>query len=65
MQAKIEFISRKVNVLPIHHKEHVCKILITHDIPLHQHNNGAYCWIRDMSDEIIDIVYEYVVTQLK
>ena len=62
---KIEFIARKINTMSILHKEHVCKILMAHDIVVHQSNNGAYCWIRDLSTDIIDVVHEYIVMNLK
>jgi hypothetical protein len=30
-KTKIEYIARKVNILNLHEKEHVCKILLAHE----------------------------------
>ena len=64
-KTKIEFIARKVNVLDIYQKEHVCKILLAYEINLKQNNNGAYCKVDELSNELIDTIHEYIVTNLK
>ena len=64
-KAKIEFIARKVNILDIHEKEHVCKILLAHEIDMKQNNNGVYCRFDELSNELIDVIHEYIVTILK
>ena len=62
---KIEFIVRKINILDIDKKEHVCKILLAYEVIPKQTNNGAWCRIEDLSDEVIDVIYDYVVSNLK
>ena len=64
-RTKLEFISRKVNVLDFHEREHVRKILLAHEINLRQCDNGAYCIFDELSLELIDVIHEYIVTTLK
>ena len=62
---KIEFICRKINILDIDKREHICKILLAYEITPKQTNNGVWCKTEDLSDELIDIIYDYLLTNLK
>ena len=64
-KTKIEYIARKINILDLHEKEHVCKILLAHEIDVKQNNNGVYCKFDELSNELIDVIHEYIVTTLK
>ena len=64
-KTKIEFISRRINILDFHEREHVCKILLAHEINVRQCDNGAYCRFDELSLELIDVIHEYIVTTLK
>ena len=63
--SKIEFICRKINILDIDRREHICKILLAYEITPKQTNNGVWCKTEDLSDELIDIIYDYLLTNLK
>ena len=62
---KIEFICRKINILDIDKREHICKILLAYEITPKQTNNGVWCKTEDLSDELIDIIYDFLLTNLK
>ena len=62
---KIEFICRKINILDIDKREHVTKILLAYEITPKQTNNGVWCNTKELSNELIDAIYDYVVGQLK
>ena len=62
---KIEFICRKINILDIDKREHICNILLAYEITPKQTNNGVWCKTEDLSDELIDIIYDYLLTNLK
>ena len=46
-------------------REHVSKLLLVYSVNLRQTNNGTWCWIEDLSNELIDILYDYISTNLK
>jgi hypothetical protein len=62
---KIEFICRKINILDMDKREHICKILLAYEIIPKQTNNGAWCRMDELSNEVIDTIYDYLVTNLK
>jgi hypothetical protein len=64
-KTKIEYIARKVNILNLNEKEHVCKILLAHEIDVKQNNNRVYCRLNELSNELINVIHEYIVTTLK
>ena len=43
----------------------MCKILLAHEIDVRQNNNGVYCKFDELSNELIDVIHEYIVTTLK
>ena len=58
-------ILKGIQPLDLDKKEHICKILLTYEVNVKQTNNGAYCQFDEISDELLDIIYQYVVTNLK
>ena len=62
---KIEFIIRKINILDLHKKEHIAKILLAYEIDVKQTNNGVYCMIDALPDELLNIVYDFLLVNLK
>ena len=62
---KIGFICRKINILDFDKREHSCKILLAYEVIPKQTNNGAWCRIDELSNELIDTIYDYLVTNLK
>ena len=62
---KIELIVKKINILDIDKREHVVKILLTYEIIPKQTNNGAWCRIEELNAEVINVVYDYLLTNLK
>ena len=64
-KTKIEFISRRINILDFHEREHICKILLAHEIYLRQCDNGAYCRFDELNNELIDVIHAYIVITLK
>ena len=53
---KIEFICRKINILDLDKREHVCKILLTYEVTPKQTNNGVWCKTEELSNELIDVI---------
>ena len=62
---KIEFIIRKINILDLNKREHIAKILLAYEIDVKQTNNGVYCMMHALSDELIDTIYDYLLINLK
>ena len=58
-------ILKGIQTLDLDKKEHICKILLTDEVNVKQTNNGAYCLFNETSDELLDIIYQYIVTNLK
>ena len=63
--AKIGFIVRKINILDLNKREHVAKIIPAYEIDVKQTNNGVYCMVDAMSDDLINTVYDYLLVNLK
>jgi|TARA_B110000263_G_scaffold245058_2_gene254048 hypothetical protein len=57
---KLEFIDKYINYLDIDKKEYICKILIHHNIPIYQNNNGVYCNYNNLNNDIIIKMYDYI-----
>ena len=58
-------ILKGIQTLDLDKKEHICKILLTYEVNVKQTNNGAYCQFSEISNELLDIIYQYIVTNLK
>ena len=63
--ANIRFIVKKINILNLNKREHIAKILLAYEIDVKQTNNGVYCMIDAMSDELINTIYDYLLVNLK
>ena len=64
-QNKIEMIVRKVNILDLSKREHLVKMLLAYEVVPKQTNNGVYCMTEQLSDEVIDVIYDYLLVTLK
>ena len=64
-QDKIEMIVRKINILDLSKREHLVKMLLAYEVVPKQTNNGVYCMTEQLSDEVIDVVYDYLLVNLK
>ncbi len=62
---KIEFIIRKINILDLNKREHIAKILLAYEIDVKQTNNGVYCMMDALPDELINTIYDYLLVNLK
>ena len=62
---KIEFIIRKINILDLNKREHIAKILLAYEIDVKQTNNGVYCMMDALSDELINTIFDYLLVNLK
>ena len=58
-------ILKGIQTLDLDKKEHICKILLTYEVNVKQPDNGAYCQFDEISDELLDIIYRYIITYLK
>ena len=58
-------ILKGIQTLDLDKKEHICKILLTYEVNIKQTNNGAYCQFSEISDELLDVIYQYIITNLK
>ena len=64
-QNKIEMIVRKINILDLSKREHLVKMLLAYEVVPKQTNNGVYCMTEQLSDEVIDVIYDYLLVSLK
>ena len=64
-QNKIEMIVRTINILDLSKREHLVKMLLAYEVVPKQTNNGVYCMTEQLSDEVIDVIYDYLLVNLK
>ena len=62
---KRRHILKGIQTLDLDKKERICKILLAYEVNVKQTNNGAYCQFNEISDELLDIIYQYIITNLK
>ena len=62
---RIEMIVRKINILDLCKREHLVKMLLAYEVVPKQTNNGVYCVTEQLSDEVIDVIYDYLLVNLK
>lgn len=62
---KLRYILKNINVLDINKKKHICKILLTYNVNVKQHNNGVYCEISELNNDIINFIYDNISNILK
>ena len=58
-------ILKGIQTLDLDKKEHICKILLTYEVNVKQTNNGAYCQFDEINNELLDVIYQYVITTFK
>ena len=61
---RIEMIVRKINILDLCMREHVVKMLLAYEVVPKQTSNGVCCMIEQLSDEVIYVVYDYLLVNL-
>ena len=64
-QDRVELIVRKINILDMCKREHVVNMLLAYEVVPKQTDNGVYCIVEQLSDEIIEVVYDYLLINLK
>jgi hypothetical protein len=64
-RSKIEYVSNNVNMLNLDQKMQICKTLLTFGIYPRQTNNGVYCEFSELSDELLDVIYNYLIMSLQ
>jgi len=64
-QDKIEMIVRKINILDLCKREHAVKMLHAYEVVPKQTDNGVYCMTEHLSDEVVDVIYDYLLVNLK
>ena len=64
-QDRVELIVRKITILYMCKREHVVKMLLAYEVVPKQTNNGVYCIVEQLSDEVIEVVYDYLLINLK
>ena len=64
-QDKIDMIVRKINILDLCKREHAVKMLLAYEVVPKQTDNGVYCVTEQLSDEVIDVIYDYLLVSLK
>ena len=57
-----QYIINNVNKLSIGQREVISRMIIFREYPLNQTNNGVYININLLNDEIIDDIYEFMVS---
>ena len=64
-QDKIEMIVRKINILDLCKREHAVKMLLAYEVVPKQTDNGVHCMTEHLSDEVVDVIYDYLLVNLK
>ena len=64
-QDRLELIVKNINMLDMCRREQIVKMLLAYEIVPKQTNNGVYCMVNQMSDEVIEVLYDYVILNLK
>lgn len=64
MSSKAQYIAKHINILNIEDRYTVAKILLFRDCKLLQSNNGAYIHLKDIDEETMEEVYNFLKTKL-
>jgi len=64
-QDKIEMIVRKINILDLCKPEHAVKMLLAYEVVPEQTDNGVYCMTEQLSDEVVGVIHDYLLVNLK
>ena len=62
--SKKKYIDKYINILDIKNKYDLVKLLLFQNVKFMQTSNGIYVEYIKLSDEIIDIVYNFIVTHI-
>ena len=62
--SKKKYIYKYINILDIKNKYDLVKLLLFQNVKFMQTSNGIYVEYIKLSDEIIDIVYNFIVTHI-
>ena len=61
---KKKYINKYINILEINHKYDLVKLLLFQNIKFAQTCNGVYTEYNKLSNEIIDIIYNFINTHI-
>jgi hypothetical protein len=64
MSSKAQYIAKQINNVNIDDRYTVAKILLFRDCKLLQSNNGAYIYLKDIDEETMEEVYNFLKTKL-
>ena len=59
-KVKCKFIVSNINKLSFDTKNTVVKMLLFRDIDVKQSNNGVYCLLDNIDDDMLDIIYNFI-----
>ncbi len=64
MNCKAQYIAKQINNLSIDDRYTVARILSFRDCKLLQSNNGAYIHLKDIDEETVEELYNFLKTRL-
>ena len=64
MSSKAQYIVKQINNVSIDDRYTVAKILLFRDCTLLQSNNGAYIHLKDIDEETVEEIYNFLKTKL-
>ena len=64
MSCKAQYIAKQINNISIDDRCTVAKILLFRDCKLLQSNNGAYINLKDIDEETMEEIYNFLKTKL-
>ena len=64
MSSKAQYIVKQINNVSIDDRYTVAKILLFRDCTLLQSNNGAYIHLKDINEETVGEIYNFLKTKL-
>lgn len=64
MSCKAQYIAKQINNVSIDDRYTVAKILLFRDCKLLQSNNGAYLHLKDIDEETMEEIYNFLKTKL-
>ena len=63
-KVKYKYIVNNINQLSYDHKYTIVKMLLFRNIDVKQSNNGAYCMLDNIDDDMLDIIYNFIKLKL-
>lgn len=61
---KKKYINKYINILEIKQKYNLVKLLLFQNVKFIQTSNGVYVEYNKLSNEIIDIIYNFIITHI-